>query len=437
MKIDKKEQHIEFLSTLTRYQTESIQYKDEIEHLKQIYIQEYTPFLEILEDSMNSNIVKVEKKIIDKMDNLIEPFLKFIYSISNELESFGSVNELYQIFRFTWLDNDELTLFLNERNKNLTKVITLKIEKGKFFNSFKEAIERMIRKIGKHLTYNTVLNIGSKKLTDFDKRELNRSRAFYKVPQYRIAIKKYSDLLEIRLRNFIYGILKIKYGKRWQDLIPGILKEEIAQNKNRDLIHFGKYLTNDNILSYLGRGQYPSLILENYLWTQCFKFLFGDMNKNLIIDLQTISSMANLQKHLREEENLKEISYLIPQNLEKVKFVLEYINFSFQILFLPQNIYFKENSKHLYFSFVKLADQDKLDPIEIIPKDIKKFLEILKKINENDGFREKYIDLANISDLHKKFGIEYRKIIGIMGYLLKIKKIEILDYFGSYFHFNI
>ena len=99
-----------------------------------------------------------------------------------------------------------------------------------------------------------------------------KTRAFYNVPQFKKAIEKYSDLFEIRIRNYIYGILKIKYGKRWQDLIPGILKDEIAQNKNRDLIHFGKYLTNDNILSYLGRGQYTPLIMENYLWNLCFNW---------------------------------------------------------------------------------------------------------------------------------------------------------------------
>ncbi len=43
------------------------------------------------------------------------------------------------------------------------------------------------------------------------------------------------------------------------------------------------------------------------------------MNRQLIIDLETISTIANLEKHNHDDENLKEISYIIPQNLEKGK----------------------------------------------------------------------------------------------------------------------
>lgn len=430
-KVEDNNGKFKLLETLNRYKSSSSTYKDRLEKILELYEDHYVPFIQILENSLNSPKIEIEKNFILKMDNLLIPLLNLIIDLSKEICSIREKEEIYQLFRFSWLDNEQLTFFFREREKNLKRILKSKLEKGKFFKSFQDAFEQMVWKIGKHLTYNTVLIVGSKNLTNHDKRELNKARALYNVPQYLQSIRTYSDLIEIKLRGFLYNILKVKYGNNWQSLIPSILMQKIKQNQDRDLTHFGKYLTNDNILCYLSRGEYHPLILEKYLWNCCFKFVFGDMNRQLIIDLATISTIANLEKHNRDEENLKEISYIIPQNLEKVKRVLEYINQSYRRIISPEVIFIREKSNELYFSYMNNSDKGKLFPVKINKREREEFEKILNLVINKSGYRENYINLEDQSNLHKTFSMDYRQIIGLFAYYLKRGMIEIEDYFGS------
>ncbi len=430
-KVEDNNGKFKLLETLNRYKSSSSTYKDRLEKILELYEDHYVPFIQILENSLNSPKIEIEKNFILKMYNLLIPLLNLIIDLSKEICSIREKEEIYQLFRFSWLDNEQLTFFFREREKNLKRILKSKLEKGKFFKSFQDAFEQMVWKIGKHLTYNTVLIVGSKNLTNHDKRELNKARALYNAPQYLQSIRTYSDLIEIKLRGFLYNILKVKYGNNWQSLIPSILMQKIKQNQDRDLTHFGKYLTNDNILCYLSRGEYHPLILEKYLWNCCFKFVFGDMNRQLIIDLATISTIANLEKHNRDEENLKEISYIIPQNLEKVKRVLEYINQSYRRIISPEVIFIREKSNELYFSYMNNSDKGKLFPVKINKREREEFEKILNLVINKSGYRENYINLEDQSNLHKTFSMDYRQIIGLFAYYLKRGMIEIEDYFGS------
>ena len=430
-KVKEDAEYLKLLDTLNRIKSSSSMYKDKIEKIIKLYENDYIPFIQVLEDSMGSPRIEIEKKIILKMENLLIPLLNLIIDLSNENFKIKEKEDIYQLFRYSWLDNEELTFFFKEREKNLKKILKSKLEKGKFFKSFQDAFEHMVWKLGKHITYNTTLIVGSKDLTNHDKRELNKARALYNVPQYLQSIRTYSDLIEIKLRNFIYNILKIKYGDNWQSLIPSILMKKIKKNQDRDLTHFGKYLTNDNILCYLSRGEYHPLILEKYLWNNCYKFIFGDMNRQLILDLQTISTLANLEKHNRDEENLQEISYFIPQNLEKIKKVLEYINQSYRQIISPDVVFMEDNKNKLFFSYTNNNDKKKLFPVKINKNEKEEFEKNLNLVINKSGYKENYINLEDQSSLHKTFSLDYRQIIGLFAYYIKQGKLKIDDYFGS------
>lgn len=430
-KVEEDTSYLKHLETLNRYKSSSSLYKDKIEDIIHLYENDYIPFIQVLENSLGSSKIEIDKDIILKMDNLLIPLLDLIVDLSKEPYDVSEKEAKYDLFKYSWLDNEHLTFFLSLREKNLKRIMKSKLEKGKFFKSFQDAFEQMIWKIGKHLTYNLVLIVGSKDLIDHDKRELNKARALFQVPQYLQSIRTYSDLIEIKLRMFIYNILKIKYGNKWKNLIPSILMEKIKHNQNRDKIHYAKYLSNDNILCYLSRGEFHTLILEKYLWNCCFKYIFGDMNRQLILDLQSISTLANLEKHLRDEENLKEISYIIPQNLEKVKKLLEYINISYRNIILPDIVYIEEKTNKLNFSFMNNDDKKKLDSVIINDEEKEEFKEVLTTVLNKSRYKEKYVNLADQSPLHKTFSLDYRQIIGLFAYYLKQGVIEIEDYYGS------
>ena len=79
-------------------------------------------------------------------------------------------------------------------------------------------------------------------------------------------------------------------------------------------------------------------------------------------------------------------------------------------------------------------DKGKLDPVKITKKKIEEFERILSlviNIINKLGYRENYINLADQSNLHKTFSMDYRQIIGLFAYYLKRGMIEIEDYFGS------
>ena len=76
-------------------------------------------------------------------------------------------------------------------------------------------------------------------------------------------------------------------------------------------------------------------------------------------------------------------------------------------------------------------DKGKLFPVKITKNDREEFEKILSLVINKSGYRENYINLADQSNLHKTFSMDYRQIIGLFGYYLKRGKIEIADYFGS------
>ncbi len=88
-------------------------------------------------------------------------------------------------------------------------------------------------------------------------------------------------------------------------------------------------------------------------------------------------------------------------------------------------------TNELYFSYMNNNDKGKLFPVKITKNDREEFEKILSLVINKSGYRENYINLADQSNLHKTFSMDYRQIIGLFGYYLKRGKIEIADYFGS------
>ncbi len=361
----------------------------------------------------------------------MEVLLRFLYELSDEPFPVNTQTQIFNVFKYTWLDNQVLTQFFNWTegwNPNVNEKIT----NTQFLKLFIDTYESMIYKIGKHILYNKVLIIGSKDLNNEEKIVLNSARAFFSGNQFKKTIEVCHDLVEKTLREFIYNILFLKYGSNWESMLPKHIFGFINKIKRKEKKQYGDILSHSsNSLYYLSRSAYSIIIDDDYLWTNCFSMLFGNAYRSFIKEtLENLANLGHLDKHNRDEEEIGKISAIIQQNLSKSKEVIEKINKAYLNLIKLTSISIKG------FKIIpRLNSQEKIDKIEPISvKDIKLDLLIdsLTKKNENyENLFKKLFQISNITQVQDIYSIPYRKFIGSLIYLLHNKTIQIEDHYGS------
>lgn len=421
-------EYLNILDTIKRYKENNPEIETQIEKLIDFTKNDYFAFINKIEHTHNFHISNEE---VRKMNKIVEVLLRFLYELSDEPFPVNTQTQIFNVFKYTWLDNQVLTQFFNWTegwNPNVNEKIT----NTQFLKLFIDTYESMIYKIGKHILYNKVLIIGSKDLNNEEKIVLNSARAFFSGNQFKKTIEVCHDLVEKTLREFIYNILFLKYGSNWESMLPKHIFGFINKIKRKEKKQYGDILSHSsNSLYYLSRSAYSIIIDDDYLWTNCFSMLFGNAYRSFIKEtLENLANLGHLDKHNRDEEEIGKISAIIQQNLSKSKEVIEKINKAYLNLIKLTSISIKG------FKIIpRLNSQEKIDKIEPISvKDIKLDLLIdsLTKKNENyENLFKKLFQISNITQVQDIYSIPYRKFIGSLIYLLHNKTIQIEDHYGS------
>ena len=428
-----KADYMNILDTLKRFGENNPEYEKEINDLINLTQKDYFVLIEKIEKRSNFHISEIT---IEEMNNIIEQVLRFIYKLSGESFQVTNQKSLFDIFKYSWLDNQVLTQFFNWSGRSDLEYDNKYVIK-RFLKLFIDTFESMIFKIGKHILYNRYLIVGSKNLNNSDKVALNSSRALFSEKSYKDSINKCHGLIERKIRSFIFNILHFKYGVNWESLLPKSAIEYITNIKKKEQKRYGEVLSDSaNSLYYLTRSFYSMIVDNNYLWSNCFSILFGESYKSFFkTTLEEIANLGHLDKHDRSEDDISKVAILIQQLLAKSKDIVEkinraYINLinikSFEIKKMVLNPKFKDKEKSEKISEISFKD--------VNFKDLKK---ILISINEKKKIFDNFIDLSNTNKIQDIFSLSYEKFIASIFYLIRNEQIKVIDNFGPSIILNV
>ena len=416
------------LNTVKRYKENNPEIESKIENLIAHTENMYFALINKIESTPSFSITDNR---VREMNNTIEVLLRFIYELSGDSFPVNTQTQIFNVFRYTWLDNQVLTQYFNW-SEGWNPNINNKNTNIQFLKQFIDTYESLIYKIGKHIRYNKILIIGSKDLNNHEKIILNSARAFFSEKQFKKSIEVCHDLIEKTLREFIYNILFIKYGSNWESLLPKKILSYIKSIKRKEKKQYGELLSDSsNSLYYLSRSAYSIIIDDNYLWSNCFSMLFGSVYRSFIKEsLENLAFLGHLDKHNRDEQEIGKTSPIIQQNLQKSKQIIEKINKSYLNLLKINTIIVKDSE--IIPRFNPNEKTDKIQPILLDNINLDKLLEKLNELNKNGVvIFNKLQRISNINQIQDFYSITYRKFLGSIMYLLSNKSIEIKDYYGS------
>lgn len=422
--------------TLERWKVTNPEYEDGLNKLLTLINNDFNPLINEIEKRPDFEIVEEEYRSITAM---LSELLGEIYAISSEPDTPESDSHLFKIFRFTWLDNNELSYFLNMHDKISRRDYLSKQDRQQYLKSFQDAFESQIQKYGKHLRYNEILRIGSKKLNSSDKRSLNAARAFFSQRQYKRSIEEFASLLERKLRSYIHNIMEFRFGQTWPEKLPEDIKREINKEKVRERKNFGRNTTNPSPLHYLSRNSYKRVFNDKYLWEKTFKPLLGRTTQEMILKISYVALVQNFEKHERSDRALDDISITIKDQLHRSKSVVELMNYSYISLFEDMdNIYTDERDVYVLCN-TKDFRKKNIVPIRFSQDDKQMVRNTLENhLRQKSKFRDRYIDVANRGKIQDLFNLYYPKVLGILLFLRKKNEISVKNYYGTFilFAFN-
>lgn len=281
---------------------------------------------------------------------------------------------------------------------------------------------------------NPILNLQSINLTKLDKRNLHQAREKFLTNQYQKCARIVNDLLEEKLRNFIYGILCIKFGDKWKTRLGDLPNKYIHDQKENRM---KTVLTDDseckNDLYYASRGHYQMIIAgDDHLgkenWTLVFEKCFEEEGLTGVKEtLSLYKLIADPDKHNMQDFWFNKNSDKILMLLQKSKKLIESINQSYLKILSPENIII-EDDNNVLFSFRSGSDKSNLKSVYVDKEEGKN---IVRKLSEGIATgRIKTFDLLDINSIEYDFSTKYRIFFGVIGIAIKKSKIALEPYEG-------
>ncbi len=385
---------------------------------------------------IENNNFEITTHDLELMDDSIFNLLDFLYLLSEEPYPIKDKKQMFNVFRLTWLDNEELTFFLNARDNYKRRVSSTKEQNQHFLKIYKDAFNSQVFKIGRYLNYNNVLKVGSNELTDYEKRILNQARAIYEDLLYKKSVERYFDLIEVKSRDWLFNIMNLLFNSNWKNFIPHHFKLMINKYKSSDKVKFGTQIHDENELYYLPRDAYAHFFLNRKLWNVYFSWILGSDNKDIIAKLAKISSIANKVKHNQKDEDLKKLAPNIKEGLINTRDILMVLNRGYKNVLDPLKMLIQD--KKLFMCWSPQVDLNIVEPFEINDKKVDEILDFLEEfLNKEVPVHENFIDVGNSTSILQTFSTSYREFIAIICYLIKSDKIRIKDQEGSSFLFEL
>jgi len=380
--------------------------------------------------SSEKGIISNDKIIKETTKPLITLLETIFYVTEGKYPDVGGLKNLYEKFSESWLSSPEFIEYFNKigyirKNDiqiNLIKSAEICVDYERAFKSLTALLDNCIR-------WNSVMDLSSPDLNLNDKKQLHNFREEFYNREFFSASRLLTDYTENKLRKFLFNILTIKFGNKWRRRLGkeiNLYIDNIKEKEEKSRIG-GQNFIND--LYNCDRTHYKKIILDvKGNWELIFKNTFHPIRENEIREkLTLIFSFSVKDKHNAPESLFKRKEADLLLAAHNVKTLLELIDTSYQKLIDLQNFFVKNNK--YYFSFLKLKDENNLNPIILNHDEMKNVVEKLSKNIQNS---KPYKLVINDAELIKyEYSCDYRIFIAIICFCLKKKWIKIARWDNS------
>jgi hypothetical protein len=415
-------------------------YEELINHLKNTNESLYSPVIQDLRETFS-----IHKELISKMNNpsskigydkLPKECHNAIRSLSNAIASYVSRvnqglefwdNQGIEFWKNFWYYPDSLSNFLKvyQSQPQLVEhdyILYLFVSYQNAFNDILRFLSDQVEK--SKIFVIPVIGLKVDEIKSFDSIRMDYSQGKYTEAAYKL-----SNLMENKLRDFIYTVFVLQYNDRSTRLqhIPFGYHQYIKENSLKDKQH--GFAECKNEMAYLNRHQYRYVLLGpsqpgNSNWHHVFSKIF--VGWDFIRMERFLENFFNI--NLVASHNKKEVLTAIHQSD-----IHQYILDSIQLLILINKSYylfFQQIQKNripgtseiaYYFSLDNFKDNHRLRPISISMDNQERIEQSLKSSRIN------VIDLSDYNGIEQRYGIRYREVFAILCNLLK----------GSFYEQNI
>ena len=375
---------------------------------------------EIVTDTNNlSNSISLEKfqeNCLDSIRSLSEAVLN---QSGLSMQSVSS-NDVLDFWNDFWYFPESLGLFLK-----LIRSPPPSMERDKYYlfthyiNAFKDIISFIAKQIDNEVFKIPILGLKNDEIRAFNNaRDLNRDGNYAK------AAEEISELVEIKLREFLYSVFVLQYGDRNRRIqrIPRDLHKIIDKHEKSDRNQGFGYSKNE--LTNLTRENYCGIIVGQHTyndigtenWYRTFSKVFLGWNPVIV------------KTYFR--------NYFVKFNIRSVHFkdvftptiqadINQFIIYSIELLVRINESYYNllqnvkkisktgsSGSTETLYYFPLSNEISFLQPIRTSDDNRRRLIETFKRSRTNE------VDLSSPCDIENKYGISYQEFFAILTDLL-------------------
>jgi len=376
------------------------------------------------------NEIQRYEKILD-FDTIINDCVESLALLTKSLALYlglklpliDSFQYLVDFWREFWKNPSEISEFLNQVN---TRAIDKSSENVFYICSlYSDAFSYIVKFFHEETDKSRYLFIPYSGLSNLEIAKFHEIRDSWSKNQYFDIAKQTSEIVQKKLRTFLFNIFTLLYGDRENRLnhLDSTSANYIRENLTKD--REKGYSISNNEFEQINRGNYKNFMIGTFdkttgkqNWERIFKNAFSPMPEiELKYFLDIFAELDLVSTHLKEgsitgAQQNKIYSYVI-KSIEIVK----KMNSAYQLLVQKglHSTYTSGQLKHAYyFSFDNFKDKDTLSPIYIKVPDAERITEQI--------IREKpvlIIDLEDTQAIESRYAITYREFIAMIAILMR------------------
>ena len=282
------------------------------------------------------------------------------------------------------------------------------------------AFEDILDFLSDQIQKSAIFGIPTKGLKPEEIRAFDDARLAYSDGEYDIAASIISDLVETKIREFLYNVFSLQHGEchfrlhRITEIQIGYIRENISKGVKNGLS------STDNEFSYLNRHDYKPIFCGpsspgNKNWAHTLSKIFFDWKEpDVLLYLDKFAKLNLQSSHHKQGVLTQEQQVMIYEFLIKSIDFVKRINGSYIMLLNAIN----KTETHgiprynYYSSLEKCKDLQELTPINIPVEDARRILEQWKSVGVI------HVDLSNRQQIEQKYSVAYREFYAIFSALL-------------------
>lgn len=382
--------------------------KDAIQSYKPLLVIDTTHSIDILPNELVNNCLQ-------SMSSLTR-----IFMLMEKIPPIdGNDLDVLYFWKKFWYKPSSLIEFITEvENKD-----SRDINRANFiFGLYKEAFSNTVTFLNSQLEKDVMFSISYQDLTKEDCEIMDQSRELWATKEYYEMCSHIASYVEIKLRQHIFNILTLVYGKREnriKRLDPQQIRQTVNENMRKDE---KKGLTPaENELQYLDRKHYKVLMtkgdsqqseLGHANWNEIFSHVFTPWNEDdLLKFLDMFATYNTATSHNKNEIITNSQQHDLRQFAINSMFFLQKLNASYRKI-LNQCVVKRDST--FFFAFKQSVDVNNQNDVPVTREEFERLVKRMSLMEEI----EVHMDQHHL--VHSFYNLDYRKFFLIVSLLLNV-----------------